>query len=97
MRAYAHVRNLSSPEALIPYIEEGAVNQPTNPPLAFPGLGLARIWQINSPYHTNINRYITSSSVDTLIPSSGKVALATHKNSFSDFWIWELNTDVWPL
>ena len=42
-----------------------------------PGIGLVSIWQKNSPYHTNINKYITSSSVDTLIPLAGKVALAT--------------------
>ena len=41
------------------------------------GIGLVRIWKINSPYHTNINKSITSSTVDTLIPLAGKVALAT--------------------
>ena len=41
------------------------------------GIVLVRIWQINSPYHTNINKSITSSSVDTLIPLAGKVALST--------------------
>ena len=36
-----------------------------------------RIRQINSPYHTNISKSITSSSIDTLLPLAGKVALAT--------------------
>ena len=74
-----HARTLPNPEALGLEMEEGAVNRPTNPPLAFPrpGIGLARIWQINSPYHTNFSKFITSSSVDTQIPLAGKVALAT--------------------
>ena len=38
MHTHANMRNLPSPEALSPEIEEGAVNQPTNPPPAFPGL-----------------------------------------------------------
>ena len=42
-----------------------------------PGIGLVRIRQINSPYHTNINKSITISSVYTIIPLAGKVALAT--------------------
>ena len=42
-----------------------------------PGIGLVRIPQINSPYHTNFIKSITSSSVDTRIPLAGKVALAT--------------------
>ena len=41
------------------------------------GIGLVRILQINLPYHTNINKSMTSSSVDTLIPLAGKMALAT--------------------
>ena len=36
-----------------------------------------RIQQINLRYHSNINKYITSSSVDTLIPLARNVALAT--------------------
>ena len=38
-RAHVHARNLPSPEALIPDIEEGAVNQLTKSPLS--SLGLA--------------------------------------------------------
>ena len=81
MRAHRHARTLPNPEALGPDIEEGAVNQPTDPPLAFPrpGIGLVRIRQINLPYHTNFSKSIPSSSVDTQIPLAGKVALATHK------------------
>ena len=79
MRAHRHARTLPNPEALGPDIEEGAVNRPTDPPLAFPrpGIGLVRIWQINSPYHTNFSKSIPSSSVDTQIPLAGKVVLAT--------------------
>ena len=73
-----HARTLPNPEALGPDIEEGAVNQPTDPSLAFPwpGIGLVRIRKINSPYHTNFSKSIPSSSVDTQIPLAGKVALA---------------------
>ena len=42
-----------------------------------PGIGLVRIWQIISPYHTNIDKSIASSSEYTLIHFEGKVALAT--------------------
>ena len=42
-----------------------------------PIIGLVRIRKINSPYHTNVNNSITSSSVDNLIPLAGKVTLAT--------------------
>ena len=42
-----------------------------------PGIGLVRIRQINSPYHTKINNYITSSSLDTIISLAVKVAIAT--------------------
>ena len=42
-----------------------------------PGIGLVRIRQINSPYHTNVSKSIPSSSVDTHISLAGKVALAT--------------------
>ena len=42
-----------------------------------PGIGLVMIRQINSPYHTKINKYIASISVYTLIPLSVTVALAT--------------------
>ena len=35
-RVHRHARTLPNPEALGPEIEEGAVNQPTDPPLAFP-------------------------------------------------------------
>ena len=42
-----------------------------------PGIGLVRIRKINSPYHTNINKSIPSSSVYTLTPLAGKVELAT--------------------
>ena len=42
-----------------------------------PGIGLVRIRQINSPYHTNVSKSIPSSSVDTQISLAGKVALAT--------------------
>ena len=42
-----------------------------------PGIGLVRIRKINSAYHTNIDKSIASSSVDTLIPLGGKLALAT--------------------
>ena len=78
-RTHRHARTRPNPEVLGPEIEEGAVNRPTNPPLAFPwpGIGLTRIWQINSPYHTNFSKSIPSSSVDTQIPLAGKVALAT--------------------
>ena len=41
---------------------------------------MVRIWQINSLYHTNVNNYITSSSVDTLITLAGKVAQDPHIN-----------------
>ena len=53
VRAHRHACTLPNPEALGPEIEEGAVNRPTDPPLAFPrpGIGLMRIRQINSPYH----------------------------------------------
>ena len=73
------MRTLPNPEALGQKIEKGAVNRPTDPPLAFPrhGIGLVRIRQINSPYHTNFSKSIPSSSVDTQIPLAGKVALAT--------------------
>ena len=78
-RAHSHARTLPNTEALGPEIEEGAANQPTDPPLVFPrpGIGLVRIRQINLPYHTNISESIPSSSVDTQIPLAGKVALAT--------------------
>ena len=80
-RAHTHMHALTlpNPEALGPEIEEGAVNRPTNPPLAFPrpGIGLLRIRKINSPYHTNFSKSIPSSSVDNQIPLAGKVALAT--------------------
>ena len=36
-----------------------------------------RIRQINLPYHTKISKSIPISSIDTLIPLAGKVALAT--------------------
>ena len=83
-RTHRHVRTLPNPEALGPDIEEGAVNRPTYPPLPFPwpGIGLVRIRQINSPYHTNFSKYIPSSSVDTQIPLAGKVALATSSQDF---------------
>ena len=42
-----------------------------------PGIGLVKIWQINSRYYTSINESIPISIVDTLIPLAGKVALAT--------------------
>ena len=42
-----------------------------------PGIGLVRIRQINSPYHTNFSKSTPSSSVDTQIPLAGKVAIAT--------------------
>ena len=76
---HRHARTLPNPEALGPEIEEGTVNRPTEPPLTFsrPGIGLARIRQINSPYHTNFSKSIPSSSIDTQIPLAGKVALAT--------------------
>ena len=78
-RAHRHACTLLNTEALGPEIEEGVVNQPTDPPLALPrpGIGLVRICQINSPYHTNFSKSIPSSSVDTQIPLAGKVALAT--------------------
>ena len=78
-RAHRHARTLPNPEALGPEIEEGAVNQPTNPHFAFPrpDIGLVRIRQINSPYYTNFGKSIPSSSVDNQIPLAGKVALAT--------------------
>ena len=78
-RAHSHARTLPNPEALGPEIEEGTVNKPTDPPLAFPrpGIGLVKIWQINLPYHTNVSKSIPSSSVDTQIPLVGNVALAT--------------------
>ena len=84
MRAHSHARTLPNPAALGPDIEEGAVNRPTNPPLAFPrpGIGLVRIRQINSPYHTNVSKSIPSSSVDTQIPLAGNVALATKKHCY---------------
>ena len=78
-RAHGHARTLPNPGALGPEIEEGAVKRPTDPPLAFPrpGIGFMRIWQLNSPYHTKVNKSIPSSSVDTQITLAGKVALAT--------------------
>ena len=39
---------------------------------------LVSIWQINSPYHTNVSKCIPSSSVDTPIPLARKVELATN-------------------
>ena len=42
------------------------------------GIGFVRIWKINSPYHTNINKSIPSSSVDTILPLVGKVVLSTN-------------------
>ena len=42
-----------------------------------PGIGLVRIRQINSPYYTNISKYIPSSSVNTLTPLAEKVAQGT--------------------
>ena len=36
-----------------------------------------RLWQLNLPYHTKVNKSISSSSIDTQIPLAGKVALAT--------------------
>ena len=73
------MRTFPNPEALGLEIEEGAVNEPTDPSLAFPrpGIVLVRIWQINSSYHTNFSKSIPSSSVDTQSPLAGKVALAT--------------------
>ena len=41
---------------------------------------LVRIRQLNSPYHTKVNKYIPTSSVDTQITLAGKVALATHSD-----------------
>ena len=41
------------------------------------GVGLVRIRQINSPYHTTIGKSITSIIVDTIIPLAVKVHLAT--------------------
>ena len=81
----SHARTLQNPEALGPEIEEGTVNRPTNPPLAFPwpSIGLVRVWKINSPYHTNVSKSIPSNSVDTQIPLAGNVVLATWK-SFKD-------------
>ena len=38
---------------------------------------MVRIWQLNSPYHTKVNKSIPSSSVDNEIPLAVKVALAT--------------------
>ena len=78
--ARPHTRTLPNLTALGLDIEEGAVNWPTNPPLAFhrPGIGLVSIRKINSPYHTNISKSIHSSSVDTQIPLAGKLALATY-------------------
>ena len=40
-------------------------------------MGLLRIRQINLPYYTNINKSVTSSIVDTIIPLAGKLSLAT--------------------
>ena len=79
--AHSHARIFPNPAALGPEIEEGAVNQPTDPPLAFPrpGIGLVRIRQINLPYHTNVSKSIHSRSVDTKILLAGNVALATGK------------------
>ena len=78
-RAHRHARTLPNTEALGPEIEEGTVNRPTDPPLAFPQpvIGLARVHQINSPYHTNFSKSIPSSSVDTQIPLLVTVASAT--------------------
>ena len=91
-RPRPHTRTLPNPAALSPEIEEGAVNRPTNPFLDFPwpGIGLVRIWRINSPYHNNVFKSIPIISVDTQIPSAGKVALATKKTTilkmrFNDF------------
>ena len=77
--ALGHARTLPSPVALVPEIKEGTVHQPTDLPLDFPwpGIGLVRIQQLNSPYHTKVNKYILSSSVDIQIPLAGKVALDT--------------------
>ena len=41
------------------------------------GIVLARIRQLNFPYHTN-NKSIPISSIDTLNPLAGKVELATN-------------------
>ena len=41
-----------------------------------PGIGLVRIMQIKLPYHTNIRKSTTSSSVETLIPLADKVDLS---------------------
>ena len=73
-------RTLPNPEVQGPDIEEVTVNRPTDPPLTFPwpGIGLVRIRQINSPYHTNFSKSIPSSSVDNKIPLAGKVALSTY-------------------
>ena len=86
--ACPHVRTLPNPAALGPEIEEGVVNQPTDPPLASPrpGIGLVRIREINLPYHTNVSKSIPSSSLDTQIPLAGKVAIATtHKTCLSRY------------
>ena len=78
-RAHSQARTLPNNEALGPEIEEGTANQPTDPPLVFPrpGIGLVRIRKINLPYHTNISKSISSSSVDTQIPLAGKVEIST--------------------
>ena len=76
---HRHACTLPNPEALGPDIEEGAVNQPTDSPLAFPWprIELVRIRKINSPYHISFSKSIPSISVDTQIPLAGKVALST--------------------
>ena len=78
-RSHRHARTLPNPEALGPEIEEGAVNRPTEPPLAFPrpGIGLVRIRKINSPYPTNVSKSIPNSNVDTQTPLADKEALDT--------------------
>ena len=42
-----------------------------------PGKGLVSIRKIKYPYHTNISKSISSSSVESLITLAGKVALVT--------------------
>ena len=85
VRAHRHARTLPNTEALGPEIAEGAVNRSTDPSLAFPrtGIGLVRIWQINSPYHTNVSKSIRSSSVYTQIPLAVKVALAIFPGKYN--------------
>ena len=67
-------------------MKKARLTNPQTPPLAFPcpGIGLVRIWEINSPYHTNVSKSIPSSSVDTQIPLAGKVALATEPYSHAE-------------